>query len=172
MILKYLFVFIFIFVFAWFEKTLGYTTTSPLYTHFTYMFQHAGVMHLFINSFVFIGMFRAVEKYVNKWMLSVSCILIGFTASFLSVYDIPTVGASGMIYAMIGMFVSITIFYKGAKINDIKKYAIFILAVCLSLLLSYFKHNSNFWLHVYSLSMGVVFGMIVSIYKNKKLWKI
>ena len=171
MMLKYLFVFIFLFMFAWFEKTLGYTTVSPLYTHFTYMFQHAGVMHLFINSFAFIGMFRAIEKYVHKWLLAVSCILIGFAASFLSVYDIPTVGASGMIYAMIGMFMSITILYKGAKINDKRKYAVFILAVCLSLLVSYFKYNSNFWLHVYSLSMGV-FLIIVSIYKNKKLWKI
>ena len=164
--IKYLFVFVFIFVFAWFDKSLGYTTTSPVYTHFTYMFQHAGIIHLVINSLAFIGMFRAVEKYINKWILSGICIFFAFLLSFFSSYDIPTVGASSMIYIMIGMFLSITLFYKKVKINDKRKYLLFITSIFLSLLVSAFKHNSNFLLHVLSISSGIIIGLIFLIKKS------
>lgn len=166
---KYLFVFIFIFVFAWFDKSLGYSTTSSVYTHFTYMFQHAGVIHLTVNSLTFIGMFRSVEKYINKYILSITIISISVASSFLSIYDMPTVGASSMIYAMIGIYIPIIILYDKAIIINKKKYTMFIFFIFISLIISYLKNNSNFWLHVYSLLIGISSGIIVSIYKNEKL---
>ena len=164
--IKYLFVFIFIFTFAWFDKSIGYTNSSPLYTHFTYMFQHAGIIHLVINSLSFLGMFRTMEKYINKWLLSGVCILFAFLTSFFSSYNIPTVGASAMIYIMIGMFLSITLLYKDVKINDKRKYFLFVFSVFISLIVSAFRHNSNFSLHILSLLSGVLIGTIFSIKHN------
>ena len=52
--MKYIFVLTFFIVFFTFDKSIGYTNTSPIWTHFTYMFQHANIIHLGINSLAFI----------------------------------------------------------------------------------------------------------------------
>ena len=119
--MKYLYVVIFISVFATFGLELGYTNNTPIYTHATYMFQHSGVIHLTINSLAFTGMFRTMEKFVNKWFLSAIIITTSFAASFTAIYNIPTVGASGMIYTMIGMFFGLIISGE-IKIKDKKNY--------------------------------------------------
>jgi membrane associated rhomboid family serine protease len=131
------------------------------------MFQHTGILHLVINSIAFIGMFRSLEKCVNKWTLSVSIILTAFVTSFFSMYEIPTVGASSMIYAAIGIFIALSSISDKIKIVDRRKYALFILAVILSLTVSGFKPNSNFWLHAYSLLFGIPIGGIIWLYNGR-----
>ena len=166
--MKYIYVLIFIVVFILFGLEIGYTNHSPIYTHATYMFQHSGIVHLIINSLAFIGMFRTMEKFVNKWILSAAIIISAFTMSFVAMYDIPTVGASAMIYTMIGMFLGMTTFCNNIKIADTKKYLLFISVVVISLTISFFKHNSNFTLHVASMVLGFIISLPISLYDNKK----
>jgi len=154
--MKYLFILIFLTVFITFDKSIGYTDTSPLWTHFTYMFQHANIIHLTINSLTFIGMFRALEKSINKYILATSIISISVIASFLSMYQLPTVGISGAIYAMIGIYFAM-ITCKKLIVKDRNKLYVFIFSIILCLTVSFFKHNSNFWLHIFSLILGYVF---------------
>jgi membrane associated rhomboid family serine protease len=130
------------------------------------MFQHAGIVHLIVNSLAFIGMFRVLEKFVNRWYISVSAVLIAFMMSFLSMYDIPTVGASAMVYVMIGIYISVTQLYDNIKIVNRKKYILFLLCVAVSLIVSYFKPQSNFFLHAFSLLMGISCGVAFSIYEK------
>jgi membrane associated rhomboid family serine protease len=144
---------------------MGYTADSPLWTHITYQFQHAGVLHLIINTLAFIGMFRLLEKFVNKWILSASVILVGFIASFLSMYHTPTVGASAMIYAMIGMFLSLNS-CGHIKILDKKKFILFIVTLLACLVISALKANSNFFLHLFALMLGLLTGTIIAIFKE------
>lgn len=162
--MKYVYVLIFILVFILSGLDLGYTNQSPLYTHLTYMFQHSGVVHLLMNSLAFIGMFRTMEKFINKWMLSVFIIISSFIVSFTAMYSIPTVGASSMIYTMIGMYFGITIYNRDIKIADTRKYLLFIFVVAVSLVVSYFKHNSNFNLHFFCM----VFGYVISLLNRKR----
>jgi len=166
--MKYVYVLIFFIVYILFGLELGYTHKSPLYTHFTYMFQHSGIVHLIINSLAFIGMFRTMEKLVDKKMLSVTIIISSFTMSFVTMYDLPTVGASAMIYTMIGMFFGMTTICNNIKIADTKKYLLFISVVSISLTISFFKHNSNFVLHVASMIFGFIVSLPISLYDNKK----
>jgi len=154
--MKYLFVAVFVVVFVLFGLELGYTNHSPLYTHFTYMFQHAGIVHLLLNSVAFIGMFHALRKFVGRWAIVASILLCGFVASFLSAKVVPTVGASSMIYAMIGIYVGVTLLSPKIRIADTRKYLLFISCVAAGLLVSLFKSNSNFLVHVYSLTLGFV----------------
>ena len=165
--MKYLIVLTVLIVFTFFNKSLGYTNASPLWTHFTYMFQHANLIHLLINSLAFIGMFRILEKIINKYILLATILSIGFLTSFLSMYEIPTVGASSMVYAMIGIFFGSTI-SRRIKIADIKKYLLFILGVALSLTVSFFKPNSNFELHIYSMLFGLIPGTLSLLKSNAK----
>ncbi len=153
--MKYLFILSFIVVFALFGLELGYADGSPFYTHFTYMFQHAGLVHLIINSIAFIGMFHSMRRFAGKWYIVVSMLSCGFAASFLSAHEIPTVGASAIIYAMIGMYIGITSFSPRVKIADPRKYLLFITCVVMGLLVSLLRQNSNFLVHLWSLILGL-----------------
>lgn len=165
--MKYLFILTFILCFALFDTNIGYTNTFSLWTHFACQFQHAGTVHLVINSLSFIAMFRLLEKFVNRWLLSLIIVAAGFVSSFLSMYDTPTVGASAMVYAMVGMFVSI-ITCSGMKIPDKRKFAMFIVGTVACLSVSALKENSNFLLHLFSLVNGLIAGVVVSIYRKKR----
>jgi membrane associated rhomboid family serine protease len=165
--MKYLFVLAFILCFALFDTAAGYTTVSPLWTHLTYQFQHSGLIHLLVNSLSFIGMFRLLERFVNRWLLSVLIIAVGFTASFLSMHDAPTVGASAMVYVMAGLFFSLIGLCRDIRILDKGKFSLFIFGMLACLTVSALKGNSNFFLHVFALIMGVIAGSIVAIFREK-----
>jgi len=165
--MKYLFVLSFVIVFIFFDKSVGCTDTSPLWKHFTYMFQHAGVVHLIINSLAFIGMFRVLERVVNKYVLALSVLEIGFFASFLSSHEIPTVGISGAVYAMAGIYLAL-IGSKKLIVKDRNKLYIYLFSINLCLTVSFFNPHSNFRLHVFSLIFGFIFWFPVELYKNSK----
>jgi membrane associated rhomboid family serine protease len=165
--MKYLFTLIFTISLLLFNDAIGYTETSPLWTHFTYQFQHANIVHLIINSLAFIGMFRLLEKFVNKWLLSASILTIGFAASFLSMYSTPTVGASAMVYAMIGIFFSMINLSQDIKIIDKRKFALFVASILICLAISAIKGNSNFFLHLFALMLGQIAGSIMAFFREQ-----
>lgn len=166
--MKYIYVLAFVIVFALFGLEVGYTNQSAVYTHLTFMFQHSGVVHLALNSLTFIGMFRIMEKFIRKWELSAFIITISFASSFVANYDIPTVGASGMVYAMFGMFFGMTAWCDKIKITDTKKYLLSISLMILSLVASFFNPGSNFALHLSSVVSGFIVSIPISIYVNRK----
>ena len=151
--MQYLIVLIFITVYLISDLSLGYSYVSPFYTHFTYMFQHAGWMHLILNSLAFIGLYRAISIQI-KWLFPL-ILFIGFYCSFLAVHALPTVGASSMVYAMIGMLFGLI---KTRRMK-IKNLWVFIFSVVLMITVSFFKHSSNTGLHVWSMVFG--FGYIM-----------
>lgn len=163
---KYIFVLSFIVFYCLFDLELGYTTTSKFYTHITYMFQHSGIIHLAINSIAFFVMFHNLQKLLNIWIVISSILVCGFTASFLSMYDIPTVGASSMIYAMVGIDIGMTLFCKKIKIANTRRYLLFICGLVLCLSISAFRHNSNFLVHIYSLLFGFIISFFISVRQN------
>lgn len=148
--MQYLIVLIFITVYLISDLSLGYSYISPFYTHLTYMFQHGGWIHLILNSLAFIGLYRALSKQL-KFVLP-RIILIAFISSFISVYLVPTVGASGMIYAMLGMCLGLE-FTGQWKLQNMKLVVFSIVAM---LMISFFKHTSNFGLHVWCLVFGIL----------------
>lgn len=167
--MKYLVILILILVYSIFENELGYTNSSPLYTHITYIFQHASILHLIFNSLAFIGMFTSLEKFANRWLFLSASFLCAVLSSFGAIYDKPTVGISGVIYVMIGLYIGITLIYKGAKIADTRRYLLFIFGIVFCLVVSLFHENSNFILHLYCLLCGLAVSVPFSIWKNKKL---
>ncbi len=149
--MKYLFVITFILVYSFFGLELGYTDKSGILSHFTYMFQHINIIHLLLNSFSFIVVWIALQKHV-KHLYILPMFLIAFVASFLpyASFATPTVGVSGVVYAMMGIL---------ALYLRKKNLAIFLLSVLIALIISYFVPNSNFFIHLYCFLGGVVYGM-------------
>jgi membrane associated rhomboid family serine protease len=101
--MKYLMIAAYIIIYVFFGTELGYTTTSPWWTHITYMFQHASWIHLILNSVALYFALKAIKVRIKDWW----SIPVAFTAAvavtFAARYSIPTVGASGFIYALWGV---------------------------------------------------------------------
>lgn len=144
---------------------LGYSCRSPYYTHITYMFQHASLLHLAVNAYAFLNLYNVLRRWVKQWHIWMVCFSSGFLSSFLAVYELPTVGCSSMVYAMIGLYLFCTLFRKDIKITDTKKYLLYILSVVLCLSVSYFKTNSNLLVHICSLAGGFLPFIIVKLYQ-------
>ena len=159
--MKYIFVLICLFVYIFFGNELGYTKTSPFWTHLTFNFQHTGIIHLLINSLSFITIFRTLAKHINPCVLISVSFLIAVLCSFLSACDIPTVGCSGMIYAMIGIYLG-WIIRKKLKIKNHKNLMTIPGCITLCLSVSYLKPNSNFMLHLTALCTACLAELAIS----------
>ena len=152
MIIKYILSLTFIVVYILFGNEIGFATNSPWWTHFTYSFQHASLIHLVINTLVFINVFRVMEWFISWRVLLPVIYIIASVASVASVQTIPTVGASGMIYAMFGMMSFIVLF----NASTWNQKGMFFFSIILMLLFSYFNSSSNFTVHVISYCLGVL----------------
>ena len=150
--MSYLFIAMLIAVYFIFDTSLGYSLTSPIYTHFTYVFQHAGLLHLVANSISFLSFYNLLHRVCNAFYYPY---LIAVLASFFSEYDKVTIGASGMIYAMIGMTIGYAFKGEKLKITSKKKFALMILLILVSLLMGFFNGSNNV-VHIISLILGII----------------
>ena len=154
--MQYLIVLLFIIVYIFFGNELGYSINSPFYTHFTYMFQHASILHLVLNSLAFISFYRVLSRYVRY--LFPKIILVAFIASFFTIHALPTVGCSGMVYAMLGMYFSLVVM-KTIKVNW-NDFYIFVGVILFALLISIVNPTSNFLLHIICLLIGFIICLV------------
>jgi hypothetical protein len=94
-----------------------------------------------------------MSQYINRRVLALTVIGCSFPASFASVCELPTVGASAMIYTMCGM-------YLCRLSTDMQAFRrnlpVAVAVVIISLTCSYFRESSNFGLHVMAAGMGMV----------------
>lgn len=163
MAIKYILSLIFIVVYVTFGNEIGFATNSPWWTHLTYSLQHASILHLVINTLVFINAFRVMEEFVSWKKLLLTIYICAVVASFVSIHTVPTVGASGMIYAMFGMISFIVLFNQSTW----KQKRVFFLSIIFMLLFSYFNKSSNFGVHILSFMLGFSY-YLTSHYYDKR----
>jgi membrane associated rhomboid family serine protease len=156
MVLKYIVAALFVAVYFIRGRELGFTSVSPFYTHLTFSFQHGSIIHLILNTLVFISAFRVMERFVKPFVLFLAIYIISVLASFSSVTDIPTVGSSGMIYAMFGMETVIVIYNNATG----KQKRIFFFGIIVMLTASFFNAGSSFIVHITSYTFGTMFYMV------------
>ena len=76
----------------------------------TYMFLHGGAMHLIMNTFALLYVGMHLEPLLGKFRFGAAYLLTGICAALLSMYmhgNTVSVGASGAIFGMFGVFLSI-----------------------------------------------------------------
>lgn len=158
--MKYVIIVAFIFVYLFWGIDIGYSLYSPLFTHFTYSFQHTSWLHLLCNSIAFMYLYDILKKALPEFAFLSYSYLIAVAASFFSEHILPTVGSSGVVYAMIGLFVSISIIGKKLKIVDHKKFITYIGLICLSIVLSPIREGVNAICHIIALALGIIIGVL------------
>ena len=84
----------------------GITSTSPFYTHITYIFVHANFLHLAMNIFSLGFTLKLLKKMAGMkyYLLMTIGLISSFVASFISAEEVVTVGISGVIYALLGTY--------------------------------------------------------------------
>ena len=95
----------FMLVFLFFGKEIGYSDGSPWWTHFTYIFQHGSWLHLLLNSVALWSLFHVINRFYRPVIIFIVAVAVAVAASFFCIYDKPVVGASGMVYSLLGWMV-------------------------------------------------------------------
>ena len=128
---------------------LGYTQTSSIFTHFTYMFVHFGILHILFNLVTFFLLFKNLQIAVNQYILTAAMLVGGFLASFGSQTTMSTIGISGVVYFLLGAVAFYNINWK----------SLLIVALCLFSVFNplSFGIDINRYNHLFGLIYGSVF---------------
>lgn len=139
---------------------------GALQNAFIYQFGHASMLHLVMNSIVILLTFKYVRKVYELEFGEISQSLFIFIAyigsvisAFISAVDIPTVGASGMIYFMLGEMIALK-----PNISSVQTIIMIVIAIIVQIV----RGSSNVVLHISALILGILFILIHRYCKKQK----
>jgi membrane associated rhomboid family serine protease len=133
--------------------TMGYSSSSKLYTHVTYMFSHVNVFHLLMNALSLICAWRMCSRLKMIREAVVVSFVAAILGSFVHVGEALTVGFSGVIYGMLSCVFGGLVSGR-VKVNDSTLFGCFTLAVVLSLVFGFFMPGINGMIHASSFVIG------------------
>lgn len=139
---------------------LGYSDSSKAYTRLTYIFAHASFFHMAMNLFAFNMLMRSVRKLKLKIPL-ITAILASSIGTFFATYAIPTVGLSGVCFALLGALL--------VKIHN-RDFMISVGIVLIAQWITFIINSSvNVPLHISSLIIGFILTYLFNYdYKRTK----
>lgn len=137
---------------------------SNLAGAFTYQFLHGNILHLIINLLSLYLIYKPFKflygnrfNYDNDFVLLLISYIGSVAASIISVKHIPTVGASGIVFFILGAILAL---------HPTKQQFINYIWVLVGVIVSAIFGNSNTTLHVVAFLMGVLFIIIRMMYDN------
>ena len=81
----------------------GISSTSPWWTHFTYLFFHGNIMHLLCNTY---ALWFCLDRKRFSPVIIIPVYLITVAASFITSSPVPIIVISGAIFSIIGINLS------------------------------------------------------------------
>jgi len=131
---------------------LGVSENSAWWTCITYNLVHLSFFHLLINSISFYCLWKYI-KMLKKCIYIPLMIIIPMSSAVMFSHNLPTVGASAIIYTMIGMFLALFNYKK-------EDYIRLWILVMLSILITSFSDSINTGIHICSLSLSLIVSLI------------
>lgn len=147
------FVFVLCFILIPNQSTHGFRIGCSWTSYLTYHFFHVNVFHLITNCMACYFVLKYLSRFGNVFVVLVSAFVIATVCAALSPCVLPTIGASGIIYAIIGMQSTIIC---GLKTKAIIPYFLIVFAW---LFIGFFIHV-NALLHLGCFFFGYVFWII------------
>jgi len=133
----------------------------------TSTFLHAGILHLAFNMYAFFYIGLLLEPYLGRWLFTAAYLLTGVVASATSLYwhdMVLSVGASGAIFGMYGVFLAMlttNLIHKekrGPLFRSIGLFVVYNLAIGLTIGTIGSIDNSA---HIGGLISGILIGYIL-----------
>ena len=139
---------------------LGYSDTSKIYTRLTYIFAHSSFWHMIMNVITLNLLMSTAKKIHLKLPLLVSYISAVIGTVFAT-YSIPTVGLSGVCFALLGAIL--------VKVHN-KEFLIAVGIVLITQTITFMVNsNVNVLLHISSLIIGFIINYFLHYdYKRTK----
>ena len=135
----------------------------------SYMFLHAGIIHIFFNMYSLYIVGPRVEDFFGKWKFLLIYMISGISGGLLSIAmngDVVSVGASGAIFGLFGALLYFGYNYRGyigAMINSQ-----ILPIVIYNLLIGFFISGIDMWGHVGGLIGGIITSYMLGTIENKK----
>lgn len=117
------------------------------YQHLTYQFFHANIFHLAVNLYV---MWLCVTRFKLSQRQMLMCFIISALAP--ATLSMPTIGASGIVYAMLGIINTMV----AKKLRFAMWIAVYIAISAL--------FNCNWSIHLYCYALGFMFNSITLLW--------
>lgn len=135
---------VFIYIADW--SAVGIYAGCRLSCRFLYPFYHANLLHVALNAWCLLSIIFMYD--ISLFRLTLAYIIaVSIPSFFLS--DIPTVGLSGVIYALFG---SISL-----EVQRKVYYQLWMLAY---IILGFLFPNTNGWVHLYCYTAGVIIALL------------
>lgn len=129
---------------------VGFSSASAWHTHFVYMFFHATWLHLMINAWALCFAMRrkSLATLGRAYLAAVAC-------SFACQSTVPTVGASGIVFYLVG--------HSYTRIKSIKSWGI----IVAMLAAGFCRMGINAWLHLLCFALPLI-GFEINKFKNDR----
>jgi rhomboid protease GluP len=148
-----------------FEKLSGinlYIWTGEWWRLITPIFMHSGFSHILFNSFSLILFGPGLERILGKFKFIAIYLITGISANIATLLIEPItyihVGASGAIFGLFGMYISITMFRKHLLSKDNRQLIITIAVV--SIIMTFLQPNINIISHLFGFISGFLIGVL------------
>lgn len=147
----------------------GLVRNGELYRLVTYMFLHAGIVHIGLNMYSLYIVGPRVEDFFGKWKYILIYFVSGICGGLLSIGVTPnvvSVGASGAIFGLFGALIYFGYNYRGYIGAMIRSQIVPI--VIYNLFMGLFIPGIDMWGHVGGLIGGILTANMVGTIENKK----
>lgn len=147
----------------------GLVRNGELYRLVTYMFLHAGIVHIGLNMYSLYIIGPRVEDFFGKWKYILIYFVSGICGGLLSIGVTPnvvSVGASGAIFGLFGALIYFGYNYRGYIGAMIRSQVVPI--VIYNLFMGLFIPGIDMWGHVGGLIGGILTANMVGTIENKK----
>lgn len=135
---------------------IGFYEGCSLYTRFIYPIFHASFFHMAFNAYCFVLIMRILRK--TKAMSDALILIISYISAvactFVSEMSLPTIGLSGVIYAMIGIYSYLRL--SGCLWN--------VLIILLINIIAYHVGTSNVFIHLSCWACGFALTFFWDLY--------
>lgn len=148
-----------------FESLSGvnlYIWQGEIWRLFTPIFLHSGFSHVLFNSFSLVLFGPALERILGSVRFIVVYLITGISANIATLFIEPVtyihVGASGAIFGLFGMYISLVVYRKNLLSRD-NTQLIMTIAV-ISIVMTFLQPNINIVAHIFGLISGFLIGAL------------
>jgi rhomboid protease GluP len=148
-----------------FESLSGvnlYIWQGEIWRLITPIFLHSGFSHVLFNSFSLVLFGPALERILGSGRFTAVYLITGISANIATLLIEPVtyihVGASGAIFGLFGMYISLVIYRKNLLSRD-NRQLITTIAV-ISIIMTFFQPNINVISHLFGLLSGFLIGTL------------